>query len=51
MTVGYEQIGSDGLFVANVCNTIYYNNATSAVVNGQTINPNNVVDSAGQTLA
>ena len=37
--VGYTAIGNDGLFLANVCNQINFNNAQSASVDGKIFNP------------
>jgi hypothetical protein len=55
LSVGYVLIGDDGLFVANSCNRIQYNNATSVSISGpkgtKTLNPNLIQAAGGKTLA
>ena len=52
LSVGYQLIGNDGLFVADACNDINFNNATSVALSGYSkVNPDKLVDSSGRTLS
>ena len=51
LKLGYQLIGNDGTFIANACNDINYNNATSVSLSGYSnVDPDKLVDSSGRTL-